>query len=123
MENATSVIAVLTLYRYGAPCFCDHDLDLLDALSLKLSAAIENSLRYQAAAEAATTDPATGLANGRALFQRLDAELERARRSGTRLAGLAMFHPGVWRSEPFVLTRICTLYVQEYCQADSRNLS
>jgi len=88
LENPTAVIALLTLYRYGAPCFNAQDLDLLDMLSVKLTAAIENALRFQAAAESATLDPVTGLANGRSLFERLDAELARARRAGTRLAVL-----------------------------------
>ena len=87
VETATAVIAILALYRRDSrqPFSNDH-LDLLGALSAKLSASIQNAQKFQLAAESAAADPVTGLANGRSLFQHLDAELARARRGETRLA-------------------------------------
>jgi diguanylate cyclase (GGDEF)-like protein len=88
VNNAAAVTAILALYRRHSQPFSYEDLDLLGELSAKLSASIENARKFARAAESAATDPITGLANGRSLFERLDAELKRARRGATRLAVL-----------------------------------
>jgi diguanylate cyclase (GGDEF)-like protein len=89
IENASAVIGILALYRRHAKPFSRDEVDLLKLLSLKLSASIENAQKFQLAADSAATDPATGLANRRWLFQQLDAELARARRAKT---GLGVVH-------------------------------
>jgi diguanylate cyclase (GGDEF)-like protein len=88
VENATSVVGVLALYRCHSQPFSSNDVDLLKLLSVKLSASIENAQKYRLAADSAAADPVTGLANVRWLFQHLDAELARARRGKAELAVL-----------------------------------
>lgn len=100
VDNATTVTAILTLYRRHSQPFSSDDLDLLAELSEKLSVSIENARKYSRAAESAATDPITGLANGRSLFERLDAELARARRAPTRLAVLQCSIGGLDESSP-----------------------
>jgi diguanylate cyclase (GGDEF)-like protein len=79
VEHDREVNAVLLLHGGG-------DLDLLEALAPKLAASIANARRYRRVEQLAEADPLTGLANVRSLFQRLDAEVARARRSQSTLA-------------------------------------
>jgi diguanylate cyclase (GGDEF)-like protein len=95
LENASAVVAILALYRRCPPYFSDDDLDVLDLLSMKLSASIENARKFQLAAGSVAVDPVTGLGTGRSLFQRLDAEIARSRRSKTQLAVLHCSIEGV----------------------------
>ncbi len=84
-----SPAAVLALYRGRTHAFSDEDLKVLLRLAPDLAAAIDNALKYRIAQQTAGFDPDTGLANRRSLFERMDAELARARRSNGRLA---VFH-------------------------------
>jgi diguanylate cyclase (GGDEF)-like protein len=79
LEHDREVNAVLLLHGGG-------DLDLLESLAPRLAASIANARRYQRVEQLAEADPLTGLANVRSLFQRLDAEIARARRCQTTLA-------------------------------------
>lgn len=61
--------------RYGA-----HDIKLARALASHASAALQNALLYEQSLEAARCDPLTGLGNRRSFHERLEDEVERARR-------------------------------------------
>jgi len=84
-ELARQTIAILVLQRRGE-IFSIDDLHVLNALSPKLAASIHNARKYRRVEQLAEADPYTGLRNVRSLFQRLDAELARARRSESTLA-------------------------------------
>lgn len=67
------VVGVLTLYHLKADAFSTDNRRVLLAISPKAGLAIENSLRFERAANAADTDELTGLHNARYLFQHLQA--------------------------------------------------
>jgi GGDEF domain-containing protein len=71
-------VGVLSLYRTGMREFAEGDLTLVHALAPKLAACIQNARRFHR----------VEAANRRALFERLDAEIARIRRSDGRLAVL-----------------------------------
>jgi GGDEF domain-containing protein len=85
---AAEPASVVGLYRCAPPGFSEKDLRIVLALAPKLGATLENSLKYRQAERLAGFDSLTGLPNGRALFQRLDSELARARRLQGRVAVL-----------------------------------
>ena len=97
-KHADRVTAVLVLRRTGEGGFTDQDLGIVRAVAPKLASSIENARRYQRAAQLVESDPLTGLANVRSLFQRLDAELARARRCRNPLAVLQCSIDGFDRS-------------------------
>src|SRR5450759_54255 len=86
LESGGEVIAVLALYHAAPHAFGSEDLRILLAISGKLSLAVEHALHEERADQLAAVDNLTGLPNRRALFQRLDAELARCRRSHATLA-------------------------------------
>ena len=73
--------AILALHRHNEIAFEPADAGYLHAIAPKLAACIDNAVTYRRARQIAGADPATGLANTRSLFERLDAELARARRA------------------------------------------
>ncbi|HYW42576.1 MAG TPA: HD domain-containing phosphohydrolase [Bryobacteraceae bacterium] len=88
LPGIEGVIGALTLYHRKAGAFTKDHLRMLLAVSSKAGLTIENAMRFVRAEETATTDGLTGLPNARSLFLRLDAELEKARAGGSRLAVL-----------------------------------
>ena len=86
LESGGEVIAVLALYHTAPDAFGSEDLRILLALRGKLSLAVEHALHEESTDQLAAVDALTGLLNRRALFQRLDAELARCRRSNATLA-------------------------------------
>lgn len=64
----------------------DEDRLVLTAVASELVVAVENSRLYRLTKKLSVTDELTGLANYRALQQKLDEEIERARRYGKRLS-------------------------------------
>jgi diguanylate cyclase (GGDEF)-like protein/putative nucleotidyltransferase with HDIG domain len=85
LEGPNGVIGVMTLYRADRDAFSRDHLRILQAISSKVSVAIENALIFRQLADSATTDYLSGLPNARSLFLRLDEELSRCRRNGDRL--------------------------------------
>jgi diguanylate cyclase (GGDEF)-like protein/putative nucleotidyltransferase with HDIG domain len=85
LEGAQRVVGVLALYHAEKDAFSRDHLRILNAISAKLSNSIENALKFHMAEATATTDYMTGLPNARSLFQRLDEELNRCRRSNDPL--------------------------------------
>jgi diguanylate cyclase (GGDEF)-like protein/putative nucleotidyltransferase with HDIG domain len=90
LEWGGEAIAVLSLYHTAPEAFGSEDLRILLALAGKLAVAVEHALHEERAGQLAAVDALTGLPNRRALFQRLDAELARCRRSHGTL-GLVVF--------------------------------
>jgi diguanylate cyclase (GGDEF)-like protein/putative nucleotidyltransferase with HDIG domain len=84
------VIGVLTLYSRAKDSFTRDHLRLLNAVSSKAAITIEHALELSEALRSAQTDALTGLANTRALFLHLDAELSRCSRSGEALTVLVL---------------------------------
>ena len=89
LEHLGAVTALLALYRTDSSAFSAADVRTLQSVAPKLASAIENARAHQASAKLAGIDPLTGVLNVRSLFQRLDAELARTRRSGE---GVAVLH-------------------------------
>lgn len=75
LRSQDRMVGVLTLYSLGAEAFSADDCRLLLAVAPRAAQAIENSLRFEIAANAAETDELTGLANGRYLFAHLAREV------------------------------------------------
>ena len=88
LESGGEAIAVLALYHEAQDAFGSEDLRILLAIRDKLALAVEHALEHERADRLAAVDTLTGLPNRRALFQRLDAELARCRRSHATLAVL-----------------------------------
>jgi GGDEF domain-containing protein len=88
LESGGETIAVLTLCHEGQSAFGCEDLRILLAIRDRLALAVAHALEYESADRLAAVDTLTGLPNRRALFQRLDAELARCRRSHATLAVL-----------------------------------
>lgn len=72
------VVAVIALYRSPGACFAIEELGLVEDAAGKLAPAIDNARRFRRAE----------LVQARALFERLDAEIARSRRSRGVLAVL-----------------------------------
>ncbi len=81
------LVGVLTCFqtaktrRYGT-----DDIGFARALAAQASTAIENAVLYERTLAASRCDPLTGLKNRRAFRERLEAEVERARRYGRELS-------------------------------------
>jgi diguanylate cyclase (GGDEF)-like protein len=81
-------IGVLTLYRTDWDAFSSDHVRILQAISSKVSLAMDNALKFRKAETTATTDFLTDLPNARSLFLRLDSELARCKRSNEPLTVL-----------------------------------
>jgi diguanylate cyclase (GGDEF)-like protein len=88
LEDGGEMVGALALYRSEPDAFESPALGALLAVRDKAWRAIQNALAHQNALRAAAEDTLTGLANSRALFLRLDAELARSRRASTPLGVL-----------------------------------
>ena len=69
--------------RPGRPPFEPADVDYATAVAGQVAAGIAQAQHVESVARLAYTDPLTGLANRRAVDDRLDAALDRHRRDGT----------------------------------------
>ena len=86
LRSNDRTVGVLTLYSLRAAAFnADHRRILL-AIAPKAGHAIDNSLRFESATNAADTDELTGLVNARYLFGHLQQEVARNSRSGGAFA-------------------------------------
>jgi diguanylate cyclase (GGDEF)-like protein len=79
-------VGVLTLYSLRAAAFTTDHRRILLAIAPKAGHAIDNSLRFEFATNAADTDELTGLVNARYLFAHLQQEVARNSRSGGSFA-------------------------------------
>jgi diguanylate cyclase (GGDEF)-like protein/putative nucleotidyltransferase with HDIG domain len=85
LEGSSSVIGVLSLYHEGRDAFTKDHLRLIQTIGPKLALSLELAARGPSDTTDETTDYLTGLPDGRALFQNLEAELIRCRRLNTSL--------------------------------------
>ena len=76
-------LGILRLSEVEPRSFGEDELDLAQGLGEQAAAAINNARLYQAIEEQAIRDGLTGLFNHRFFYERLQAELVRARRYGT----------------------------------------
>jgi diguanylate cyclase (GGDEF)-like protein len=74
-------LGALSIARRGRP-FSQSEQELLEYLAGQAVVSIENATLHETVERQAVTDSLTGLANARAFFSTLDAELERNRRFG-----------------------------------------
>ena len=88
LEGVEGVVGVLALYRFDVDAFSRDQLRILNAISQKIAAAIENAMKYEQVKTSATTDYLTSLPNARSLFVHLDGEVNRCVRDETPLAVL-----------------------------------
>jgi diguanylate cyclase (GGDEF)-like protein len=76
----------LTFSRPTANAFPSDDIKLLASIANQAAMAIVNARLYRETVELSLTDPLTGTANRRHLFQQLEMELSRAQRFGNELS-------------------------------------
>jgi diguanylate cyclase (GGDEF)-like protein/putative nucleotidyltransferase with HDIG domain len=86
LRSKDGIVAVLTLYSLRAAAFTTDHRRILLAIAPRAGHAIDNSLRFEMATNAADTDELTGLANARYLFAHLQQEVARNWRSGEPFA-------------------------------------
>jgi diguanylate cyclase (GGDEF)-like protein len=75
-----SCVGVLDVYRPALDAFDDEDVRFLELAAQQAAMAVANARLHERAVILSLSDALTGAANRRALFQRLDLELERAER-------------------------------------------
>ncbi len=86
LRSKDRIVGVLALYSLRASAFTADHRRILLAIAPRAGHAIENSLRFEQATNAADTDELTGLANSRFLFAHLQQEVARHSRSGDSFA-------------------------------------
>ncbi|HVV47335.1 MAG TPA: sensor domain-containing diguanylate cyclase, partial [Bryobacteraceae bacterium] len=86
LRSKDRIVGVLTLYSLRAAAFTSDHRRILLAIAPRAGHAIENSLRFEKASNAADTDELTGLVNARYLFAHLQQEVARSARSGDPFA-------------------------------------
>src|SRR5205814_88027 len=90
LHSNDRMVGVLTLYSLTRERFTPDHNRLLLAIAPKAAHAIENSLRFERAENAADTDELTGLANARYLSSYLDSQVARSARNVGSFAVLMM---------------------------------
>ena len=80
------VVGVLTFDRPTVNAFAADEIKLLAAIANQAAMAIVNARLYAETVELSLTDPLTGTANRRHLFQQLELEVSRAQRFGNQLS-------------------------------------
>jgi len=86
LRSGDRMVGVLTLYSLRAAAFTADHRRLMLAIAPRAGHAIENSLRFETATNAADTDELTGLVNSRYLFTHLQQEVARNNRTGESFA-------------------------------------
>lgn len=81
---------LLLVRSSGAGQFSEGDAEVVRTFANHAALALENAWLYERAREQAETDPITALPNHRALKERLEAELARAKRHGHALCALML---------------------------------
>jgi diguanylate cyclase (GGDEF)-like protein/putative nucleotidyltransferase with HDIG domain len=90
LRSKDRIVGVLTLYSLQSAAFTADHRRILLAVAPKAGYAIENSLRFEMATNAADTDELTGLVNARYLFSHLQQEVSRNSRSDDSFAVILM---------------------------------
>ena len=90
LKIGEKVVGVMNLSRYKIGEFSPVELHLLEMLANQAAVAISNASLHQIVSKKAYTDTTTGLANRRALDERLEAEIITSRRTNSPLAVVMM---------------------------------
>jgi diguanylate cyclase (GGDEF)-like protein/putative nucleotidyltransferase with HDIG domain len=88
LVGINGTMGVITLYQTDRDAFRSDHVRVLQAVSPKVSLAMDNAMKYRQAETSATTDFLTDLPNARSLFLRLDSELARCKRTNEPLTVL-----------------------------------
>jgi diguanylate cyclase (GGDEF)-like protein len=88
--SRSSVLGVMLLLGTDFREFEERDLQLSQAIGAQVGVALENARMYEQARYLADRDSVTGLLNYRSVHQRLQEELQRARRGGRQLSVVMM---------------------------------
>jgi diguanylate cyclase (GGDEF)-like protein len=84
------VVGVMNLARHTPGSFTEMEIRLLSLLADQAAIAILNARLHEAVSHQARSDSLTGLPNRRALDERLDEEIHRAKRSGVSFSVVMM---------------------------------
>ena len=83
MVHAGTLLGVLNFERPETAGFDAQDHEVLAAVADLVALAVRNARLHEETIALSLTDPLTGLANRRSLFQRLEVELARSARFST----------------------------------------
>jgi len=90
LKVGTTVVGVMNLARMNTGGFTNSELRLLSLLSDQAAVAISNASLHQMISRQAYSDTLTGLPNRRALDERLEEEIQAARRNNYSFAVIMM---------------------------------
>lgn len=90
LKTADGIVGVMSLSKSTRGGFAESELRLLELLADQASIAISNASLHQAVSQQAYSDTVTGLANRRALDDRLEQEVATARRNNSNFAVIMM---------------------------------
>jgi len=90
LKMGQQVLGVMNVSRTRTGAFSSSELRLLGLLADQAAVAISNASLHQIISQKAYSDTVTGLPNRRALDERLEAEVKKAWRTGTRFAVIMM---------------------------------
>jgi len=90
LKVGTTVVGVMNLARMNTGSFATSELRLLSLLSDQAAVAISNASLHQMISRQAYSDTLTGLPNRRALDERLEEEIQAARRNNYSFAVIMM---------------------------------
>jgi diguanylate cyclase (GGDEF)-like protein len=86
LKYKDKVVGVFNFSRPAADAFRPEEVELLQSVANQAAMAIMNARLFQQTVELSLTDPLTGTANRRHLFDRLELEVTRAQRFGNELS-------------------------------------
>jgi diguanylate cyclase (GGDEF)-like protein len=86
LRSKGRLLGAMNFNRPQVDAFSQKEIRLAEAVAAQASLAIANARLYQETRELSFTDPLTGVANRRHLFQRLEQELSRSMRFGDKLS-------------------------------------
>lgn len=90
LKIGAQVLGVMNLSRTKTGAFLPAEMRLLSLLANQAAIALSNAHLHQTISQKAYTDTVTGLPNRRALDERLEAEIRKARQTDTRFAVIMM---------------------------------
>lgn len=78
LVRGNETIGAFAVYTSEPDRYNNNDLSLLESVSTLASTALQHAMLYEQTRTSAETDPLTGLANTRCLYERLERELQNA---------------------------------------------
>jgi diguanylate cyclase (GGDEF)-like protein len=86
MVHGGELLGVLNFERHEKSAFSAQEIEFLSSVADHAAMAVQNARLHEQTVAMSVTDPLTGIANRRHLFQQLDAEITRATRFKTPLS-------------------------------------